>query len=146
MSCVKKTCATCRNCTYIEKRKEFVCHNEESENFGKGLGFSGNETESCADFSSSRGYGKNQMSLVEALEIIVSGSTHERESQKSPKKLVYQFCDYHLPDNDNRPIIAKVFDTNKELDNYRDAMEVVFAEFMRLKFPEETKETGEELE
>ena len=143
MSDCKKKCSICRSCTWIEKKNTFVCHNESSKNFGADLGTTAKHY-SCADFLSSRGYGKEALTLEEALEIVTTGNLFEKEKDKLPEKKVYSFIDYHLPDDDSRPFFGKIFSTNEELDNYRDAIDVLFAEFMRLKFPKEPKEEAEE--
>ena len=113
----KNKCALCRFCLYDYERNEYLCHNEESSNFGAILS-TDRMQESCED---QNGH-EHSMNLKEALEIMVG--IRENKSM---------FFYHNLPDREENPFVCISFKTNLELERWRDAHLRLFKELMKIK-------------
>ena len=113
----KNKCALCRFCLYDYERNEYLCHNEESSNFGAILS-TDRMQESCEDQNDH----EYSMSLKEALEIMVD-----------PDSVKSMFFYHNLPDREENPFVCISFKTNLELERWRDAHLRLFKELMKIK-------------
>ena len=110
-------CALCRFCLYDYERNEYLCHNEESSNYGSTLSFE-RIHESCKDHNPH----DFSMSLKEALEIMVGSD--------SVKSMGF----YHnLPGGEGHPFIGISFESNLDVAKWRDAHLRLFRELMDIK-------------
>lgn len=111
----------CEHCRYVcadshGKWDGYRCSNQDSPRFGEIVG------KGCDDFE--RFNPRPKMSLKDALDKIVM----------LPKGAYNDwFFKFGKEDEFSRPIMWISFESNKEMYDYRDALEVCFEELMRLK-------------
>lgn len=112
----EKICAVCRFCTY-EDGRDFVCHNEDSENYGNDLDYGKIRKWACEDFT---GHTYKDMALKDALHI---------ETQSDG--LVGVYYTHKLPDNNTcYARVSLAFKTNAALEEWKDANARLFAEYL----------------
>lgn len=119
MSELQKTkdewCAVCQFCTYEDGRPpEAFCHNEHSQNYGKMLSQEDIEKPACVDFSP---HIYKDLSLKDALKIIGAGTNG------------FIHCS-NLPNKKYRPYLVINFESNKQVEDWRDALTRLFFEYM----------------
>ena len=111
-------CAVCRFCTH-EDGKDFVCHNEDSENYGTCINYKKMRKWACRDFTR---HTYKDMSLKDALHM---------ETQHDD--FVGAYYSHKLPDNDNTyAIVSLAFKTNAALEEWKDANTRLFMEWMNI--------------
>ena len=118
----KKSCKDCRFHTFDDEANDFVCHNEDSPYFGKKIDHA--PAINCNKVSPHKW---QNMTHEEALDIIFTRSRGCIISKK-------------LPDRDTRPFLAYTFESNRELEDYRDAHMRLFIDYMNKKHGD-TKES-----
>jgi len=112
----EKICSICRFCTYEEGR-DFVCHNEDSKNYGIDLKHDKIQKWACEDFT---GHTYKDMTLKDALHI---------DTQSDGFAGAYY--SHKLPDNGNHyAIVSLAFKTNAALEEWKDAHTRLFMEWM----------------
>ena len=110
-------CALCRFCLYDRESNNYACHNEESSNFGTILS-TDRMQESCEDQNDH----EYSMSIKDALEIMVD-----------PDSVKSMFFYHNLPGREGHPFIGISFESNLDLERWRDAHLRLFRELMNIK-------------
>lgn len=124
-------CAVCQFCTYEDGRPpEAFCHNEQSKNYGKMLSHTDTQKLGCADFSP---HIYRDLSLKEALKI--TGISTNGFIPVS-----------NLPGEKYKPYLIINFESNKQMEDWRDAHTRLFIEYMDMAkkdgdFKNESQET-----
>lgn len=106
-----KRCSLCKFGTFEENFGEFICHNEESDYYGKILNDYRNTV--CDDYNAYN----LKMSLTEALEVLTAFTNITDVS-------------YKLPNGDDKAYLTLSFDTNNDLEKYREALMIIFKEVL----------------
>ena len=117
----QNSCSHCRYLSYEDESHEMVCHNECSKYFGKPIPTKKHRNWLCDNYST---HTYADMSLKEALRAVTSSEDFSGMMyiMRLPGK-----CGEH-----DRAIAAASFKTNKGLEDYKDAILRLFAEYMRL--------------
>lgn len=116
---LENICALCRYCTFEEEHNTYVCHNENSEKYGKLLLTKDVKNNKCKDFSK---HTYSEMSLKEALRI-----------HTNPDHLVNVSYSHKLPDKEQKcSYVVLAFKNNDALETWRDAHVRLFTEFMEM--------------
>ena len=108
-------CSSCRFCLHQNKLNGYVCHNENSEHFGKIIDL---ETAACKDIDNHKSF--SSLSLKEALKInartdISTGTYYH----------------YNLPDEEYKHAYVMLeFKSNADLNDWRDAQLKLFNEWL----------------
>ncbi len=109
----------CRFCTYEDKLFGYVCHNEDSENYGKDLDSIKQKFMSCDNFSE---HTYKDMPLKDAIKVCVQSD-----------ELSGVFYEPKLPDKDSSAsYVTLAFKSNAGMEEWRDAFTKLFLEYMAM--------------
>ena len=122
-------CTVCRYCianTGEDTWNGYYCINEQSERFGQVVTKSGTKPAGpgCDKYEHTNHKAIQDMSLKDALQMVIM----------PPLSRSYPFYQFKFKTTDSNGIWeARFFETNKDLLDYRDAVERLFDELMKLK-------------
>ena len=112
------TCSVCQFCTFSERHKAMMCHNERSKNFGKILDHKSTCDDACTDYSP---HTFSQMSFGDALRINLI-----------PDDLSNCIVHFKEPDDeDDFSYVAMFFKTNDGLAAHQDARVRLMKEYSK---------------